>query len=352
MAPLRMGLPQFLRQGTAGRRSRQERCAARGVIFPVGRIVHRAPESPLIRFGLFTEAGSVCPMLAVVTGAWYELQAMKTILITGATSGIGLESAVALAKQGHRLVLVGRDAAKMAAAVDEVKRRSGAATDSLLCDLGSLAQIRKLAADVLAKYDRLDVLVNNAGLVTRRREVTEDGVERTFAVNHLAPFLLTSLLLDLIVKSAPARIVNVSSVEHYDATMSVDDPGFERGGWSIVAAYRRSKLGNVLFTRALAKRLEGKGVTVNAVNPGAVATPLWDKGPAWIQPVAWLGKKLFFSTAEEGCKPIVRLASSPDVEGKTGLYFDKLKPKEPSKLALDDQLTEKLWAESARLVKL
>ena len=131
----------------------------------------------------------------------------------------------------------------MTAAVDEVKRRAGvaAAPHSWLCDFGSQAQIRKLASDVLAKYDRLDVLVNNAGLGTLRREVTEDGIERTFAVNHLGPFLLTNLLLDLLVKSAPARVVNVASVEHYDATMDLSDLGFERGGWGFAKAYRRSK---------------------------------------------------------------------------------------------------------------
>ena len=220
---------------------------------------------------------------------------MSTILITGATSGIGLEAAVALARQGNRLVLVGRDQKKMNAAVGEVKRRAGvAAPDSWLCDFGSQAQTRKLAADVLAKYDRLDVLVNNAGLATRRREVTKDGIERTLAVNHLGPFLLTNLLLDLLVKSAPARVVNVASVEHYNATMDLSDLGYERTGWNITKAYGRSKLGNVMFTRALAKR----------------------------------------------------------IEGKTGLYVNQLKPKEPSKLALDDELAERLWAESARLVKL
>jgi retinol dehydrogenase-14 len=205
---------------------------------------------------------------------------MSTILITGATSGIGLEAAVALARQGNRLVLVGRDPRKMNAAVDEVTRRAGGvAPDSWLCEFGSQAQIRKLASDVLAKYDRLDVLVNNAGLATRRREVTEDGIERTFAVNHLGPFLLTNLLLDLLVKSAPARVVNVASSEHYGATMDLADLGFERGGWHMAKAYGRSKLGNVLFTRALARRLEGKGVTVNAVHPGAVATGIWDCAP-------------------------------------------------------------------------
>lgn len=279
---------------------------------------------------------------------------MATILITGATSGIGLEAAVALARKGNRLVLLGRDQARMDAAVDEVKRRAGvaAAPDSWLCDFGSQAQIHKLAAHVLARYDRLDVLVNNAGLATRRRELTEDGIERTFAVNHLGPFLLTNLLLDLLVKSAPARVVNVASIEHYDATMDLADLGFERGGWGMVKAYRRSKLSNVLFTRALAKRLEGKAVTVNAVHPGAVATGIWDHGPGWMQPMIWLAKKLIMITPEKAARSIIQLASSAEVEGKTGLYFNQLEPKEPSKLARDDELAEKLWAESARLVKL
>jgi len=278
---------------------------------------------------------------------------MKTIVVTGATSGIGLAAAVALARQGHRVGVVGRDAAKTSAAIDEVKRRTGVAVvDSFLCDLSSQAQVRRLAADVIARYPRLDVVVNNAGLATPARELTEDGVERTFAVNHLAAFLLTSLLLELLVKSAPARVVNTSSVEHYDATMNLDDLGFERGGFSVVNAYRRSKLANVLFTRALAKRLEGTGVTVNATNPGAVATSLWDAGPRWMQPMIWVASKLFFKTPEQGAECIVQLATSPDVEGKTGLYFSELKPKTPSKLALDDDLAAKLWAESARLVKL
>lgn len=279
---------------------------------------------------------------------------MSTILITGTTSGIGLEAAVALARQGNRLVLVGRNQGRMNVAVEEVKRRAGvtAAPDPWLCDLGSQAQIHKLAAGVLANYDRLDVLVNNAGLATPRRELTEDGIERTFAVNHLGPFLLTNLLLDLLAKSAPARVVNVASIEHYDATMDFADLSFERGGWGMAKAYRRSKLGNVLFTRTLAKRLEGKGVTVNAVHPGAVATGIWDCAPGWMQPVIWLAKKLIMITPEKAARSIVRLASSADVEGKSGLYFNQLEPKEPSKLALDEELAEKLWAESARLVKI
>jgi NAD(P)-dependent dehydrogenase (short-subunit alcohol dehydrogenase family) len=279
---------------------------------------------------------------------------MLTILITGATSGIGLEAAVAFARQGNRVVLVGRNQRKINSAVDEVKRRAGvaAAPDSWFCDFGSQLQIRKLASEVLAKYNRLDVLMNNAGLAMRRREVTEDGIERDFAVNHLGPFLLTNLLLDLLVRSAPARVVNVASIEHYDATMDLEDLGFERGGWGMAKAYRRSKLGNVLFTRALAKRLEGKGVTVNAVHPGAVATGIWDCAPGWMQPMIWLAKKLIMITPEKAAKSIVQLGSSAEVEGKTGLYFNQLELKQPSKLALDDELAERLWAESARLVKL
>ena len=279
---------------------------------------------------------------------------MSTILITGSTSGIGLEAAVALARQGNRLVLHGRDPSRMNAAAGEVKRRAGLAAvpDSCLCDLGSQAQIHRLAADVLKKYNRLDVLVNNAGLATRQRQVTEDGIERTFAVNHLGPFLLTNLLIDLLVKSAPARVVNLASSEHYAATMDLADLGFEHGGWDMVKAYRRSKLGNVLFTRALAKRFEGKGVTVNAVHPGAVATGIWDCAPGWMRPMIWMAKKLIMITPEKAARSVIQLASGAEVEGKTGLYFNQLDPKEPSKLAHDDELAEKLWAESARLVKL
>src|SRR5205814_7191303 len=140
--------------------------------------------------------------------------------------------------------------------------------------------------------------------------------------------------------------------EHYNATMDVSDLGFERGGWSITKAYGRSKLGNVMFTRALAKRLEGKGVTVNAVHPGAVATGIWDVAPGWMQPMIWLAKKLIMITPEKADKSIVHLASRAEVEGKTGLYFNIIVTTAPSKLALDDEVAERLWAESARLVKL
>jgi NAD(P)-dependent dehydrogenase (short-subunit alcohol dehydrogenase family) len=275
---------------------------------------------------------------------------VNTILLTGATSGIGLEAAVALAAQGHRLVLVGRTAEKTDAAVATVKRRSAAsAVDGLWCDFGSQRQIRRLAADYRARYDRLDVLVNNAGLVAPKRTVTEDGLETTFAVNHLGYFLLTTLLLELIIKSAPARIVNVASIGHFQGTIDFEDLGYQKG-WSVLRAYQRSKLANVLFTRALARRVEGKGVTVNCLHPGGVATPIWDKAPWYARPFLAVMRALLLVSPAEGAKTITHLATSPEVEGKTGLYFSDNLPTEPAKLALDAALAERLWAESERLV--
>jgi retinol dehydrogenase 14 len=276
---------------------------------------------------------------------------VQTILITGATSGIGLEAGVALARSGARVVLAGRDPAKTAATVDQVRRRAGAAAvDSVLGDFASQASIRQMAQDVLARYDRLDVLVNNAGVVNASRTVTRDGIEATFAVNHLGPFLLTNLLLDLLKRSAPARIVNVSSVGHYRGTLDFDDLGYERGGYQIMSAYSRSKLANVLFTRSLARRLDGTGVTANALHPGTVATNIWSGAPWYAKPALALYKRFGMISPANGAETIIYLAVSPQVDGKTGLYFEKNKPKEPSKLARDDALAQRLWDESARLV--
>ena len=278
---------------------------------------------------------------------------MKTILITGATSGIGLEASVTLAKEGHRVVLVGRDPAKTRRTVDEVKQRSGSnEVDSLLCDFSSQTSIRALAEAYRAKYDRLDVLINNAGAVNAERSVTKDGIESTFAVNHLGYFLLTNLLLDLIVKSAPARIVVVASTGHYGGTMDLSDLGFEKRGYSIMAAYRRSKLANVMMARSLARKLEGKGVTVNSLHPGGVATNIWTGAPGWARPVLAVLKALVFISPEQGGQTLHYLATSPEVEGVTGLYFEKNRAKECAPLAKDDLLAEKVWAKSAELVKL
>lgn len=276
----------------------------------------------------------------------------RTAVVTGASGGLGLETSVALARAGARVVLVGRNAAKTAAALADIKRRSGSdAAELLLCDLSSQASIRRLAVDVLARCPRLEILINNAGTVSVERKVTADDVEQTFAVNHLAYYLLTRLLRDRIVASAPARIVNVASQAHYRGTLDFDDLGFERG-YQILRAYTRSKLGNVLFTREMAKRLQGTGVTVNTLHPGDVATNIWNGAPRWAQPLLAIAKRLLMISPEQGAKRITYLAASLDVQGQTGLYFEKNRPRRPSRLAQDDALAARLWNESARLVHL
>lgn len=277
----------------------------------------------------------------------------KSILVTGATSGIGLEAAVELARRGARLLLVGRDPGRTAAAEAQVRARSGSAEVAhLLCDFSSQAAIRRLAGDVLARLDRLHVLVNNAGGVNKKRTVTVDGIETTFAVNHLGYFLLTHLLLDLLVESAPARVVTVSSIGHRKGTLDLDDPGFEKGGYSIMNAYRRSKLANVLFAAELARRLAGTGVTSNSLHPGAVATNIWSGAPTWAKPLIWFLWRPGFITAEEGAKTIVQLAADPELAGVTGRYFEDLRPVAPAELARDEALARQLWEVSARMVGL
>jgi retinol dehydrogenase-14 len=274
------------------------------------------------------------------------------MMVTGATGGIGLEASVQLARRGARVVMVGRNPQKLDAALAVVRQRGESDTvDGLLCDLSSQAEVRKLAETVTTTNDRLDVLVNNAGTVYASRTVTEDGIEATFAVNHLGGFLLTNLLLDLITASAPARIVTVSSVGHYNGTMDFDDLGY-RSGYQIMRAYSRSKLANILFTRSLAERLAGTGVTANALHPGAVATGIWSRAPWFARPVLAVAKRLWMISPEEGAERVVYLATSPDVAQTTGLYFENDRPKEPSPLAQDPKTAERLWDESARLVGL
>jgi NAD(P)-dependent dehydrogenase (short-subunit alcohol dehydrogenase family) len=275
----------------------------------------------------------------------------KTVLITGATSGIGFEAAVELARTDAQLVIVGRNEAKTATKAEEVRRRSGSnRVEFLVCDFESQRQVRRLAEAFHARHDSLHLLVNNAGAVFAKRTLTEDGMEATFAVNHLSYFLLTHLLLDLLMKSAPARIVNVASVAHYRGTMDFDDLMFERG-YRIMRAYSRSKLANVLFTRELARRLKGSGVTVNALHPGTVASNIWSGAPWPIRPVLWFAKRLMMTPAE-GAKTILYLATSREVVGTTGLYFEKNRVKEPSPLARDEAVAMRLWKESERLVRI
>lgn len=274
----------------------------------------------------------------------------KNILVTGATSGIGLEASVELARRGARVVLVGRDPERTEAALKDVKTRSGSSeVSSLLCDFSSQADVRRLAQSVLASHDRLDVLVNNAGGVHKTRRLTVDGIEATFAVNHLGYFLLTNLLTDRLVRSAPARVVSVASGGHRHGTLDFDDLGYERG-YSLLRAYTRSKLANVLFAAELARRLAGTGVTSNSLHPGVVATNIWSGVPTWAKPVIQLLVRPFFISAEKGGATIVQLAADPALEGVTGKYFERGRAVEPAPLGRDEALARRLWEVSAGLV--
>jgi retinol dehydrogenase 14 len=276
----------------------------------------------------------------------------KTVLITGATSGIGLEASAKLAGMGAEVVLVGRDRARGEAAVAAVKRRSGSRAVVLMrCDFASLTQIRALAANVVATRPKLHILVNNAGSVSARRVLTEDGIERTFTVNHLGPFLLTNLLLGLLRRSAPARVVTVASAAHRQGDMPFDDLQFESGRYGIMRAYARSKLANVLFTAELARRLGGTGVTANCLHPGAVATNIWSYAPWYARPLLAVAK-LFMISAEKGADTIVYLAASPEVEGLTGGYYERNRRVLPSAIAQDDAIAKRLWERSAAVVGL
>lgn len=274
----------------------------------------------------------------------------KTVLITGANSGIGLEASVAIARMGAEVVMVARDPKKGEAALADAKARSGSQNMSLLVhDLGTLAGVRALAKSFRAKHARLDVLVNNAGSVSPARQLTADGYEQTFAVNHLAGFLLTSLLLDLLKKSAPSRIVNVASRGHFQGTMDFDNLHYEKGGYFIMKAYGRSKLANVLHAAELARRLEGTGVTAYSLHPGAVATNIWNHAPGWTVPILNLAKRLFMITPEQGGATIVHAATSDEVLPHNGRYFVNKKPAHPSVLARDPALAKRLWDHSEKL---
>jgi NAD(P)-dependent dehydrogenase (short-subunit alcohol dehydrogenase family) len=277
----------------------------------------------------------------------------KTYVITGGSDGIGLECASQLgrAEPGCRVIVIGRDPRRTAAAVGRLRAESPqCASDSLLCDFADQGAVRRLADDLLRTCQRIDVLVNNAGTVFPRRTLTADGVEATFAVNHLAGFLLTELLLDRLRESAPARIVFTSSAGHYSGSLDLDDVGFERG-YSIMRAYSRSKLANVLVARHLARRLAGSGVTVTSLHPGAISTNIWSRAPWFARPVLALAK-LRMESPEVGGARLAYLAASPEVEGASGGYYDRNRLRDPSRLAQDDALGERLYDVSSRLVGL
>lgn len=277
----------------------------------------------------------------------------KTVLVTGANTGIGLETAAELAGMGADVIITARDPAKGSAAVNEVRRRHpDASVEAMELDLSRFEDVRAFAKAFKERHDRLDVLINNAGLMLGERSVTLDGNETTVQVNHLGPFLLTHLLLDLLKTSAPSRIVNVASTAHRGGRLDFNDFQSERS-YAGMRVYGTTKLCNILFTRELARRLKGTGVTVNCLHPGTVRTGFGQDGDAkgFMRIGLALGRPFFLSPAG-GAKTSVYLASSPDVEGQTGGYYTRSRPSRPSASARDDEAARRLWEVSEQLVGL
>ena len=270
-------------------------------------------------------------------------------VVTGATSGIGKAAATALARLGATVVIVGRDRGRTEATAAQIAAVSVSPPRAEIADLASLEQVRGLAGR-LAGLDRIDVLINNAGLVLGERRITPDGLEHVFALNHLAPFLLTNLLLPKLTGSAPARVVTVASDAHSAARLDLSDPNLEHG-WDSWRSYANSKLANILFTRELARRLDGTGVTANCAHPGVVRTGFGRES----KPLLKLGITIarpFMLSPERGADTIVHLASSPDVAGQTGGYYVKRQRREPSAAARDDTVAQKLWELSEKMTGL
>lgn len=280
-------------------------------------------------------------------------QAGKTMVVTGASSGIGLATAAALAGGGARVVVTARDEGRGRRAVEQIQRASGSDSVELaVFDLATLASVRKGAAELLDRCERIDVLVNNAGLVLSRRQLTADGLEATFAVNHLGPFLLTQLLLERIKASAPARIVNVASTAHKGARRGLDfDDLQSEHGYRAMAVYSKSKLANIYFTTELAKRLTGTGVTANCLHPGTVGTGYGRDGDT--KGVLAFGLKVakpFMLRPEQGARTSVYLATAPEVADVSGQYFIRCRRARTSKVAGDTAAAARLWEASERLI--
>jgi NAD(P)-dependent dehydrogenase (short-subunit alcohol dehydrogenase family) len=274
----------------------------------------------------------------------------KVCLITGATSGIGEVTARVLAEMGATVVVAARNRRKAERTVAEIRERAGHdRVDYLLADFASQVEIRRLAADFREQYERLDVLVNNAGAVSLLRQETEEGIEITFAVNHLGYFLLTNLLLDVLKESSPARIINVSSAAHHSARLDFDNLQLQHG-YGGMKAYGLSKLANILFTIELARRLEGSGVTANSVHPGWVATNIGANNIPWVGGLLKGIINLTADSPEKGAKTNIYLAASAEAEGISGKYFVNCKAARPSAAARDEEAARRLWEMSAELV--
>ena len=279
-----------------------------------------------------------------------DLMQGKTVLVTGGTGGIGRATAEGLARLGARVGIVGRDRTRAEHAADEIRAKTGAAqVDVFVADMSSQAEVRRLAEEVLSTYPRLDVLVNNVGGYWAHRHTTVDGLEHTFALNHLAPFLLTHELRDLLVASAPARVVTVSSGAQAMGRIDLDDLQGERA-YNGQRAYSQSKLANVLFTYELARRLEGTGVTATVLHPGVVRTAFGREDAGRFMRLMIPVVTPFMKRPEQGAATPIYLASSPEVAGVTGAYFANRRPKQSSKSSHDLDLARRLWQVSAALV--
>ncbi|MEJ2366140.1 MAG: SDR family oxidoreductase [Deltaproteobacteria bacterium] len=275
----------------------------------------------------------------------------KVCMVTGSNAGIGKGTVLGLANLGAIVFMVCRSRERGEAALAEIKEKSSNDHVSLLvADLSSQGEIRKLAKTFKSQHSALHVLINNAGIIPRKREVTVDGLETQFAVNHLAPFLLTNLLLDMLKFSAPARVVTVASDMHRGATIDFDDLQSEVA-YKPVRVYCRTKLANVLFTKELARRLQGAGVTANCLHPGVVATKLLADAmgmPRTLRPTT----RLIGSSPDKGAKTSIYLATSPEVEGVSGKYFVSQNPVESSKVSYDENMASRLWRVSEELTGL
>jgi retinol dehydrogenase-13 len=282
---------------------------------------------------------------------WLRLH-NHTVIVTGANSGMGLATTVELARKGAHVIMLCRSQPRGELALVEARRQSGSERiELMLCDLGSLASIRAFADGFLAKHKVLDVLVNNAGVVTVKRQTTSDGFEAMTGVNHLGHFLLTQLLLEALIRAPQGRIVNVSSGAHKIGRFDFDNPYLTRG-YSVWRGYSQSKIANIWFTRELAKRLAGTEVTVNALHPGAVGTNIGvDRDTGFGKAVHSLLRP-FFLTPAQGAETAIYLASSPDVRAVSGEYFYKKKIAPVSEKAKDDEFARRFWAWSEREVGL
>jgi NAD(P)-dependent dehydrogenase (short-subunit alcohol dehydrogenase family) len=272
----------------------------------------------------------------------------KTCVITGATSGIGEVAAERLAAMGARLLLIARDQARGEATLRRLRARApGAAHRVHYADLMRVEEVKRVAAKIAAEERRIDILINNAGAIFSFRRLTSEGLERTFALNHMAYFVLSHGLRELLFAAAPARVVNTASAAHQSAKLNFEDLQFARA-YNGVSAYQRSKLCNILFTRELSRRWAGTGVTVNCLHPGFVASR-FGKESGGLLPLVLRGAQLFAISPEEGAETIVYLASSPKAADVSGGYFFKCRASVPAVQAEDDNAAERLWQESAKL---